>query len=151
MYVYIDIHIHAKCVCVYIYLYIIHFTISPKILKHAYHLKSVYYLSTICPESNKKICANSFPSCPILWKLMDYNLPAPLFMGISRQEYWSGCIPFSRGIFLTQGWNLHLSCLLHWQAGSLPLAPPCIPEHECFTWESTITYLLSFKIISRVK
>ena len=30
---------------------------------------------------------------------------------------------FSKGIFLTQGLNPHLFCLLHWQAGSLPLAP----------------------------
>ena len=29
-----------------------------------------------------------------------------------------------RGIFLTQGSNPHLLCLLHWQAGSLPLAAP---------------------------
>ena len=28
------------------------------------------------------------------------------------------------GIFPTQGSNLHLLSLLHWQAGSLPLAPP---------------------------
>ena len=26
-----------------------------------------------------------------------------------------------QGIFLTQGWNPHLLCLLLWQAGSLPL------------------------------
>ena len=31
------------------------------------------------------------------------------------------------GIFPTQGWNTHLSCLLHWQAGSLPQAPPGKP------------------------
>ena len=36
-------------------------------------------------------------------------------------------MPFSRGIFLTQGLNLHLLCLLHWQVGSLPLAPPGKP------------------------
>ena len=29
-----------------------------------------------------------------------------------------------QGIFPTQGLNLHLLCLLHWQACSLPLAPP---------------------------
>ena len=28
------------------------------------------------------------------------------------------------GIFPTQGLNQHLLCLLNWQAGSLPLAPP---------------------------
>ena len=36
-------------------------------------------------------------------------------------------MPFSRGIFLTQWLNLHLLCLLHWQVGSLPLAPPGKP------------------------
>ena len=29
-----------------------------------------------------------------------------------------------QGIFLTQGSNLCLLCLLHWQVGSLPLEPP---------------------------
>ena len=38
-----------------------------------------------------------------------------------------GCHFLLQGIFLTQGWNLHLLCLLHWQAGSLPLAPPGKP------------------------
>ena len=33
-------------------------------------------------------------------------------------------IPFSRGIFLTQGTNLCLLGLLHWQMSSLPLTPP---------------------------
>ena len=37
---------------------------------------------------------------------------APLSMGFSRQEYWSGLIPLL-GIFLTQGSNL---CLLNMQA-----------------------------------
>jgi len=45
-------------------------------------------------------------------------------MGFFRQEYWSGCPCPSPGIFPTQGLNLHLLHLLHWQAGSLPLAPP---------------------------
>ena len=40
-------------------------------------------------------------------------LQAPLCMGFSRQEFWSGLpFPFS-GIFLTQGSNQHLLCLLH--------------------------------------
>ena len=33
-------------------------------------------------------------------------------------------MPSSQGIFPTQGLNPHLLCLLHWQVGSLPLAPP---------------------------
>ena len=38
-----------------------------------------------------------------------------------------GCHAFLQGIFLTQGSNLHLLHLLHWQAGSLPLSPPGKP------------------------
>ena len=43
----------------------------------------------------------------------------PLSMGFSRQECWSGCHALLQGIFLTQGSNLCLLCLLNW-----PLVPP---------------------------
>ena len=49
---------------------------------------------------------------------------APLFMGFSRQEYWSGCHALLQVIFLTQGLKPHLLHLLHWQVGSSPLVPP---------------------------
>ena len=38
-----------------------------------------------------------------------------------------GCHALLQGIFLTQGLNPHLLCLLHWQVGSLPLVPPGKP------------------------
>ena len=40
-----------------------------------------------------------------------------------------GCRALLQGIFLTQGWNPHLCllCSLHWQMGSLSLAPPRKP------------------------
>ena len=38
-----------------------------------------------------------------------------------------GCHALLQGIFPTQGLNLHLLLLLHWQAGSLPLVPPGKP------------------------
>ena len=38
------------------------------------------------------------------------------------------CLALLQGIFLTHGSNLSLLCLLHWQAGSLPLTPPGKPE-----------------------
>ena len=49
----------------------------------------------------------------------------PLSMGFSRQE-WAGvgCHGHLQGLFLTQGLNSCLLCLLHWQVGSLSLAPP---------------------------
>ena len=46
-----------------------------------------------------------------------------LSMGFSRKEYYV----LLQGIFLTQGLNPHLWRLLHWQADSLPLAPPGKP------------------------
>ena len=57
---------------------------------------------------------------------------APLSMGFSRQEYWSGlpCPPPGdlpdSGIEPTSpvSYSFRLLRLLHWQVGSLPLAPP---------------------------
>ena len=37
-----------------------------------------------------------------------------------------GCHLLLQGIFLTQRLNQCLLCLLHWQAGSLPLVPPIV-------------------------
>ena len=58
---------------------------------------------------------------------------APLSMGFSRLEYWSGLPCPPSGDVLTQGSNLPLLCLLHWQAGSLPLAPPRKPDLGSFS------------------
>ena len=44
-------------------------------------------------------------------------------MEFSRLGYWSRCHVLLQGIFL-EGLNPRLLCLLHWQMGSLTLAPP---------------------------
>ena len=49
---------------------------------------------------------------------------APLSVGFFGQEYWSMLHARMQEIFLTQVLNSHLLCPLHWQVGSLPLAPP---------------------------
>ena len=56
---------------------------------------------------------------------MDCSLPGFSVHGIlqARILEWVA-MSSSRGIFPTQGWNPCLFCLLHWQAGSLTLAPP---------------------------
>ena len=60
---------------------------------------------------------------------------APLSMGFSRQEYWSG-LPFPSPEALPDpGSNPHLLCLLPWQAGSLPLAPPGKPNLHNSKWQ----------------
>ena len=45
---------------------------------------------------------------------------APLSMDVPGKSTGVGCHCLLQGIFPTQGSNLHLFCLLHWQAGSLP-------------------------------
>ena len=48
---------------------------------------------------------------------------APLSMGFSWQEYWSGLSFPLPGDLPTQGLNICLQCLLDWQVESLPLSP----------------------------
>ena len=53
---------------------------------------------------------------------------APLSMRFSRQEYWSQ-LPFpSPGDLPNPGTEPMSLMSLHWQAGSLPLAPPGKPK-----------------------
>ena len=69
---------------------------------------------------------------PTLCNPTDHNLPGSSVHQIlhARTVEWVA-MPFSRGIFPTQGSKLHLLHLLHWQVGSLPFVPsgkPLIPE-----------------------
>ena len=52
---------------------------------------------------------------------------APLSMGFSRQEYWSGLPCPPPGDLPNTGIKPRLLYLLHWQEGSLPLVPPRKP------------------------
>ena len=63
---------------------------------------------------------------------------APLSKGFSRQKYWRGYRALLQGIFLTQGSSPCLLCLLLWQAGSLPLAPPGKPKFHHKIGESQL-------------
>ena len=61
-------------------------------------------------------------TCPTLCDPIDGSPPGSSVPGIlqTRILEWVA-MPSSQGIFLTQGSNLSLPHLLHWQAGSLPL------------------------------
>ena len=65
--------------------------------------------------------AKSLQSCPTLCDPIDSSPQAPLSMGFSRQEYWSGLSCPLQGI---RPLCFSLLCLLHWQVGSLPLELP---------------------------
>ena len=69
------------------------------------------------------VCAKWLQSCSTLVTLWTVAHQAPLSMGFSRQEHWSGCHALLQEIFPIQGLNPHYLGLLHWQASSLPLAP----------------------------
>ena len=60
----------------------------------------------------------------ILWTV---GCQAPLSIGFSSKNTAVGCHFLLQGIFPTQGSNPCVLSLLHWQAGSLPLAPPGKP------------------------
>ena len=65
-------------------------------------------------------------SCLTLCDPMECSPPGSFAMGFSRQECWSGlpCLP--PGDLPDPG--MRILCLLHWQAGSLPLAPSGKPQ-----------------------
>ena len=76
------------------------------------------------------ICVHPKSFCHVRLFATLWTVPcqASLSMGFSRQEYWSGLSCPPPGDLPDTGVSPRLSCLLHWQLGSLPLAPPGTPE-----------------------
>ena len=71
------------------------------------------------------MCAKLLQLCLTLCDPMDCSLPDSSVHGISPgKDAGVSCHTLLQGIFPNQGWNPQLLCLLHWQAGSLPLALP---------------------------
>ena len=100
----------------------------------------------------KCLCMLSHFSCVQLFVTL-WTVPcqAPLFMGFSGQEYWSGLHDLLQGIFPTQGLNPCPLYLLHWQSGSLSLVPPVkLPLNmtntpKCSTFPQPFYLELSFQ------
>ena len=70
-------------------------------------------------------CAKSLQLCLTLCGPMACRPPVSSVHGDSPGKNTGvGCHAFLQAIFLTQGPNPRFLCFLHWQAGSLPLAPP---------------------------
>ena len=83
------------------------------------------YCEIFCPEKLAKL----LQLCLTLCNPMDCRPPAVHgILQAKTLEWVASEFPFSRGIFQTQKSNPHLLRLLHWQAGSLPLAPPGKPR-----------------------
>ena len=68
-------------------------------------------------------------SCPTLCDPINCSPPGSSVHGDSPGKNTGvGCHALLQGIFSTQGLNPSLLHLLHWQAGSLPLAPSGKPD-----------------------
>ena len=76
------------------------------------------HLWTVC------MCAKSLQLCPTLFDTMDCTAWLLCPWDSPGRNTEVSCHFFLQGIFPTQGLNPHLLCLLHWQVGSLPPAPP---------------------------
>ena len=76
---------------------------------------------------------------PHLCDPMDCSLPASFVHGIPTKNTGVGSHALIQGIFSTQEWTLHLLCLMYWQVGSLPLAPPGKSTFEVFCFFSPLT------------
>ena len=71
------------------------------------------------------LCCLIAQSCPALCNPMDCSPPGSFVHGDPPGKHTGvSCHFLLQGIFLTQGANLRILCLLEWQAGSLPLVPP---------------------------
>ena len=71
------------------------------------------------------MCAKSVQSCPTLCNAADFSPPgSSLSMGFSWQEFWNGLPCPPAGDLPLPGMEPVFLSLLHWQAGSSPLAPP---------------------------
>ena len=84
----------------------------------------------IKPENKNKVSVlNCFSDVQIFVTPWSVACQAPLSMGFSRQEYWSG-LPFSssRGFSQLRDPTNVSYHFLHWQAGSLLLVPPGNPK-----------------------
>ena len=99
-------------------------------LKHSYfyiYVNSFNY-SLLC---NPVLCVQSHFNCVQLFATIETIAPTLTVPPISSVYGWKSlannnamiCHALLQRVFPTQGSNLHLLHLLHWQASSLPLAP----------------------------
>ena len=78
---------------------------------------------------NNGVCAQL---CQTLCDPTSCSLPGSSVHGVFQARIlgWVAIFSSREWIFLTQGLNTHPLGLLHWQAGSLPLAPPGRPHNN---------------------
>ena len=120
---------------VYLFSYVISF--YPTSLSIPIALNFYYYLKHACRLS----CFSRVWLSVMLWTAV---CQAPLSMGYTPDKNTGmGCHTLLQGIFPTQGSNLRLLCLLPWQAGSLPPAPPGKSWNILYPFQFGLWHILS--------
>ena len=89
------------------------------------------------------IYTKSIQLCPTLCDPMDCSPPRSSVLGILQAGILElVAMTSSRGSSLTQGLKPGLLCLLHWQVGSLPLAPPGKPYIHVNVYHNIATIIV---------
>ena len=89
-------------------------------------------------------CAKSLQLCSTLCDLMDCSPSDSSVHGDSPgNDIGVSCCALLQGILPTQGSNLPLLCLLHWQAGCLPLESPW-KQYNFSKFRSKITLIIVY-------
>ena len=96
-----------------VYLWYIVIAKTCLIPKHKNH--TFLFSHYVCTQPHPTLC----DSMVVPWTTA---LQAPLFLGLSWQEYWSGLPFLPPGNLLGLGIELSLLQLLHWQVDCLPLS-----------------------------
>ena len=98
------------------------------------------------------VCAKALQLCPTLCNLMACSPPGSSVLEDSPGKNTGvGCDSLLQGIFLTQGSNLVLLCLLHWQLSSLPTEPPGKPRFRLFIWKRITQSSYFFQMAPLIK
>ena len=97
-------------------------------------------------------CVLSHFSCVQLFvTLWTVACQSPLSMGLSKQEYWSGLPCPPAGDLPDPGIEPHISlfllCVLHWQVGSLPVAPPGKPTYNIYNYIYFFSLCITYVVI----
>ena len=88
----------------------------------------IWTLKAVKQGKVRYVHAKLLQLCLTLCDTMNHSPQAPLSMGFPGKNTGVGCHALLQGIVPTQESNPRLFCLLHWQASSLPPAPPGKPR-----------------------
>ena len=110
-------------------------------------LFSIMYSCLLCHRViDHSVWVYFWAFCPVPLILPGY----PVHRGSPGKNTGVGGHFLLQGIFLTQGLNPCLLCLLHWQVGSLPLMPPGEPiwRNSGICWVIIhYTYICTYSVI----